>query len=111
MKMHVGQHCGISYPTDEFDHWLQTGGCWISDSQCIGSQEANLDWCLPPKGAGSAEINLINGGGCTFGFDSVDRVDEWLRGVHERWPGMGRWAGNWIYYCRVSGQCTRPMRR
>ena len=73
------------------------------------SQEANLDWCLPPKGAGSAEINLINGGGCTFGFDSVDRVDEWLRGVHERWPGMGRWAGNWIYYCRISGRMHRRL--
>ena len=105
VKMHVGQHCGISYPTDEFDKWLQTAGCWISDSQCIGSQEANLDWCLPPKGAGAAEINLINGGGCTFSFASVDRVDEWLRGVHERWPGMNRWAGGWIYTCRISGQC------
>ena len=93
-EIKIGDHCAINYPSKEFQQWQIDAGCWITDEGCYGTHKANLDWC--PAKKSDAPWLYISRDGCKVSFESIDRVDEFLRGVHERWPGMGRW-GAWVY--------------
>lgn len=106
VRIKLGNHCAVSYPSADFSAWLVRGGCWITDAGCVGSKRENLDWC-PPASARAHALPwaFIAADGCSFEFESVERLDQWLRGVHERWPGMGR-VGPWVHsQCFGSAPC------
>ena len=107
-EIFVESYCEVSYPSDEFDHWLTTSGCWLTDHGCSGNKDANIDWCAPHGGynvPGHDPAAFINSAGCALNFESLDRLRQFFLGVHERWPGMGRW-GAWLYaVCYKSSSC------
>ena len=76
--------CVVAYPSTEAAYDWQHGQAWLWHR---GNLDATKCWGNPPT-TGYPEVFRAIKRDCTLHFEDITRVQEFLAGTHERYPGM-----------------------